>query len=361
MHDICVSAGRFRPFHAGHMRVVKAALERAQYAFMVVGSCNEPINFRNPHTFEQVCMMIRGSLTEFENDRTFIFPVEDRDNDLVWVRDVQKVVTDQVKRLSLGREPDVALIGYEKDGSSYYLQMFPQWGEERVEQEVLLDATDLREALYTADDPIAYVEQVKRETGTTIYPFGTYVFLRQWVATDDFHRMRGEYLFNQSEAAKFQPNPYTGGPPIHYTADACAIQAGAVLLVRRGEMPGKGLWALPGGHVHSEWETARQAALRELVEETAFDHLEPGQQNMLGIFIRGEKLLDNPWRSTRKRTVSVAYGLLIPGTDRPFVEGRDDAHEARWWNIDEVTRSMMFEDHYNVIEDFAHRFRDIVL
>ena len=64
MTDICVFAGRFRPFHGGHLHVIKAALSKAQYLAVLVGSCDEPINFRNPFTFEEVREMIRMSLTE---------------------------------------------------------------------------------------------------------------------------------------------------------------------------------------------------------------------------------------------------------------------------------------------------------
>lgn len=40
-----------------------------------------------------------------------------------------------------------------------------------------------------------------------------------------------------------------------------------VLLVKRGNPPGQGMWAIPGGRVHLG-ETLRQAAEREVLEET---------------------------------------------------------------------------------------------
>ncbi|MFY0597993.1 MAG: NUDIX hydrolase [Cognatishimia sp.] len=39
------------------------------------------------------------------------------------------------------------------------------------------------------------------------------------------------------------------------------------LLVQRGKDPGRGLWGFPGGHVELG-ETAQEAAVRELLEET---------------------------------------------------------------------------------------------
>lgn len=350
MFDICVFAGRFRPFHAGHLHVITEALTKAQYAFVIVGSAGEPVNFRNPFTFEEVREMIRASLAPVDADRVFILPMEDHDNDIRWVQAVQRVVTSHAKHLSFGHEPRFALIGHNKDGSSYYLKLFPQWDSVAVSKHSILDATTLRVDLYELEDEVipTYLDEVRRSSGTSIWPQGTYLFLREWLFTSRYRQMRDEFRFMRDYLSKFPQTPY----PRYFTAaDACAIMAGHVLLVRRGAMPGEGLWALPGGHVDID-ETFQKAAIRELLEETGlmFD------ETYLLMACKGEKLLDNPWRSTRKRTISVAYGFEFIGVDLPAVRGLDDARTARWWPLDEVTREMMFEDHFGVIQHFATRF-----
>ena len=45
------------------------------------------------------------------------------------------------------------------------------------------------------------------------------------------------------------------------------LRDGRVLLVKRAKKAGFGLWSLPGGHIETG-EPARDAALRELAEET---------------------------------------------------------------------------------------------
>lgn len=360
MYDICVFNGRMRPVTGPHLTNIRAGLSNAQYVFVFVGSVNEPINFRNPFTYEQVCQMIRASLSPIENDRVFIFGVEDRDSDLAWVREVQRLTNEQATRLSFD-EPKIALVGCQKDGSSYYLQLFPQWGSVAVQPigtDHLFSATQIRNALYEADDPAAVLEHHRHYGYLTQ---GAYLFLRQWVASEDFARMQAEFKFMVEYLTQFQRNPYTDEPQQFVAADMCVMQAGAVLLVRRGQMPGEGLWALPGGHKRA-WQTFRDAALDEVGQETGIFDLNPDiTRDFLNLCIRGEKLLDNPWRSTREVTISYAFGALLPGTDRPAVKGMDDAREARWWNLDEVTRPMLFEDHFNVIDDFAGRFKNIVL
>jgi ADP-ribose pyrophosphatase YjhB (NUDIX family) len=55
---------------------------------------------------------------------------------------------------------------------------------------------------------------------------------------------------------------------------AILVQDGKILLVKRGAEPNKGLWSLPGGAIELG-ETAREALIRELKEETGLE-VEPG-------------------------------------------------------------------------------------
>ena len=182
MYDICVFAGRMRPPTGAHLANIRAGLDAAQYVFVIIGSTGEATHFKNPFTFNEVETMIRGSLSHAENDRTFVFGVKDRDNDLAWVRDVQKVVHDQAERLSIGHDPRIALVGCQKDGSSYYLKLFRQWGSVGV-QPILnggesMSATSMRMSLYEAEDPRQHLQMMKDLHGTTYLPHGTFTFLR---------------------------------------------------------------------------------------------------------------------------------------------------------------------------------------
>ena len=50
-------------------------------------------------------------------------------------------------------------------------------------------------------------------------------------------------------------------------ASIAVFKGDTVLLVQRGRAPFRGLWSLPGGSIEPG-ESAREAALRELKEET---------------------------------------------------------------------------------------------
>lgn len=108
-----------------------------------------------------------------------------------------------------------------------------------------------------------------------------------------------------------------------------------VLLIKRGNEPYKGKWALPGGFVDQD-ETLENAAARELEEETGLKDILLTQMHTFG----------NPGRDPRGHTVSVVYvGYLM--NDATAFAG-DDAAEAEWFKPDQLP-AMAF-DHNMVVE-----------
>ncbi|MEU7479048.1 NUDIX domain-containing protein [Lentzea sp. NPDC042327] len=135
-------------------------------------------------------------------------------------------------------------------------------------------------------------------------------------------------------------------PPFAVTVDLVVLtvrsDALCALLVRRGEAPFRGRWALPGGFVRVA-ESVDAAAARELREETGVSGLHLEQLATYG----------EPRRDPRMRVVSVAYLALAP--DLPVPVAGTDAAAASWVPVAEVS-SLAF-DHARILGDGVERAR----
>jgi len=121
-------------------------------------------------------------------------------------------------------------------------------------------------------------------------------------------------------------------------------RAWRVLLVRRGQPPFEGKWALPGGFVEMD-ETLAESAARELAEETGLGGVELEQLHAFG----------DPGRDPRGRTVSVVHwGVVEHGL--PEVKGDDDADEAVWHAV-EALPELAF-DHEEILRLAIERLHE---
>ncbi|WP_405722261.1 NUDIX hydrolase [Streptomyces sp. NBC_01537] len=113
-------------------------------------------------------------------------------------------------------------------------------------------------------------------------------------------------------------------PPFAVTVDLVVLtvrhHALCTLVVRRGEPPYQGRWALPGGFVRAD-EDLGGAAARELAEET-------GLRARSGAHLEQLATYGDPHRDPRMRVVSVAHLVLAPDLPAPRAGG--DARSARW-------------------------------
>jgi bifunctional NMN adenylyltransferase/nudix hydrolase len=349
--DALVFIGRFQPFHNGHKAVIDEALSRAKEVIVVVGSSFAARNIRNPFTFEERKAMIESVYTDefnysgaqgrIKTPRVKVVPVSDYPyDDNKWVAAVQNVVHGAI---AWSADPiRIGLIGHEKDGTSYYLKIFPTWGNVSVPNADGINATDIRKLLFectskTFGDIKSSMPNAAYENMLDILAKNTW-----WKVLEQEYQMIKKYK-DAWKAAPF--------PPTFMTVDAVVVQSGHILLVKRGDMPGKGLWALPGGFLN-QGETMLDGAIRELKEETKIKVPVP----VLKGSIRDSKTFDAPNRSARGRTITQAF-LIDLGFDEklPKVKGSDDAEKAFWVPLHEVVaqRDMFFEDHFHIISYFT--------
>ena len=117
---------------------------------------------------------------------------------------------------------------------------------------------------------------------------------------------------------------------------AVVVDAGRLLLVRRGRGPAVGMWSVPGGRVE-RGETVAEAVVRELAEETGVEGVCEGLLGWVERMGAGHHfvILDFWVRA-------LAGAEPTPG---------DDATEAAWVPLEEVARLPLVEGLHEFLSD----------
>lgn len=338
-YDVLTFIGRFQPFHMGHKTVVDEALKRAKKVAIVIGSHDQPRNTRNPFTTAERIEMISSVYPdEVAAGRIHFVPQLDHTYNMDrWIAGVQTGVT-AVANTPFTPDPvRIGLIGHSKDASSFYLKSFPTWDSIEVPNADGIDATTIRND-YLANDGRLRAER--------LLPAPVLTWMEMFWENPAVTILRREFEFVKKYKEQWAAAPYA---PTFHTVDAVVVQSGHILLIERGAMPGKGLWALPGGFLE-QGETLVDGAIRELHEETKIALSE----DTLRRCITAQRTFDDPNRSQRGRTITTAFLLeLRPDVKLTKVKGSDDAAKAKWIPLSEVSRAVMFEDHFDIIAEMT--------
>lgn len=359
-HTVAVVMGRFEPAHNAHFSLFNKGLEVADDLIILLGSHNSPRTIKNPWTSLEREAMIRACYSEEQNERIFFARVEDNIySDPDWIvsayHSIDMTIASMYEQPFVPSDSEVTIIAHDKDVTSYYLDYFKErW---KITEVPCVTASTSGPALSATKVRELYFDGYMDLIGA-ICPSGITNYLLKFRETDTFKTLKQEYDDAIKYDAQFENVPH--GQINFLTADAMVVQSGRVLLVKRGKSPGKGLWALPGGHVNVN-ETFYQAALRELKEETKIKV----PDKVLHGSMKYDRVFDHPDRSLRGRlkkkigrTVTRLFVFkLDDSADRPAVKGADDAEKAWWFTFAEIRgmRDCIFEDHYDMIMDGLKR------
>jgi bifunctional NMN adenylyltransferase/nudix hydrolase len=354
-YDLVVYIGRFQPFHNGHHQNFKRAAQLSENVLALIGTSVGPRTIKNPWTYSERKAAIVNNVREVRNlqveglrDYTY--------NDNKWIEQVGCKVATAVKQIKgekynlfkalADKEFKVAVIGHDKDHSSFYLNFFPQWEYINMpaypSEDNIIDANKIRQLMFTGN----------REFTKSVMPssFGHEDMVSSMVLTDEFELLQGEWDFIEEYRKRTRLGPYA---PTFVTVDAIVEQSGHILLIQRKDFPGKGLWAAPGGFI-GEHERLVDGMIRELREEAGLKVPE----KVLRGSIAHKDVFDDPGRSTRGRTFTHAFLIrLDDSAELPRIKAGDDAKHAEWKSLAEfdTMQGIMYEDHFSMIKNMLAR------
>lgn len=335
-YDTALVVGRWQLPHLGHDSLFQHALQIAPQVIVVIGSAFRSRDSRQPFTAEEREDMIARSLAPAQQKRVIFLPVRDYYDDERWNAAVKRGVAAHTKP-----GDKIAVVGYHKDQTSYYLDQFPGWSKVQVTPQHNINATALRDMYFGGDDLSATFAVLRRYVKPEVCDY-----LLAWSKLPVYADLVRETAAIVAYRKRWTQTWYM-------TADALVRVNDHVLLVQRGGEIGRDLWAIPGGFVEPG-EMFLPAALRELKEETGFAPLSTNIRAAL----KSAAVFEHPLRSPRGRIVTQAFYFAFGAGALPEVKANDDAKAVRWVPIAELPNyeQQLFEDHAAILDHFIGLF-----
>jgi bifunctional NMN adenylyltransferase/nudix hydrolase len=341
-YDHAVVIGRFSPCDNGHVERLGHLAGRARRVLILVAAADKARESRLPWTADERETLLRAGLGAVADD--FVFGrVDDHPYD---PRGFAEEVTLQLEALrGEGPAGRVCVVSRAGDIRRDALDGLPaDW--ERITPPPSLDRAVMLETLY--GDAAAFGSLAAQ------VPDAVFQRLEAFRDTAVFAAMAEEHRYVEAYKKSWEVAPY---PPVFVAADVLAIQSDPegmphILLVRRGGIPGKGQWAMPGGYLDPREELV-DGALRELREETGLT-LSDAE---LKACLKRATVFADPDRASRGRVITHNHHFVLPAGPLPVVAGADDAEHAVWLPLSDLPpmRGEFFEDHYAMIEYVLER------
>lgn len=335
-YECSVFIGRFQPFHLGHLKNIYKALKVSNKVIIIVGSSFRAPSIKNPFSFElREQMIIKDIQTTAINLKNIIIePTSDwlynEDN---WRREVEHQVYKHVKNSSA-----IAIIGHNKDISSYYLHCFKKWQFIQVKNFKKLNATQFRENYFSESKIFRHYLVSKSETN------GSILILKNFLKSKTYAILKNEYqVIKKCSNGKFLTNLYHN----FVTVNSMIIINKHLLLIKKNCDAGKNLWAFPGGSLKSN-ERISDGIIRETFEGT---NIEISKQELLRNKIN-VKVFDYPERSLSRRIIAHLGVFTMSLPTLPKIRPPKDVKDVVWLELKKVfcMQDKFINDHYQIIK-----------
>ena len=315
---ISILCARTQIVHFGHMQVISNALNETDKLIIILGSSKEKPTKRNPFSFHERKKCIERYMQELELDSNRVFFEAMCDytyNDLKWETEVRKVVSKYTKNNDC-----VYLTGYKKDGSSYYLSMFPEWRELPFTKFVRnLSSTGIRN-----DIAAGKLQNHKDNISTFMY--------------NEFENPNSEYSRIIRETNKENSsNKYI----VHEQVNVI-VSSGHVLLNINNDT---NRFKLPSSLLEFD-ETVQETSVSSILSSDTQLNL---TKNIINARRQRSHFFDDPYRSETDRVIAQGiYYTLVNQSKLPKI-----SKNSAWVPLHELKRKNMDDDHFYIVKYFT--------
>lgn len=361
-NKLAVVIGRMEPPHLGHLEIISKAYDYADHVLVILGSTLKARDPKNPFTFQERKKLLEDSIPKTEGFRMRgvsykIASVPDCQlaGPTAWNHRISIAISATLQQLNYKENAQVSILGNFKDSSSDYLidllsymmsnyhlntdtypfVMLSNPGITHIDN-TIIHATDIRNLLYAGK--LAYVKNV--------VPPNVYDFLLEFSKGSVFLDLVQENHY-------YQDYPKHWGTGTFHTGDAVFFDSGKILLIRRANLPGKGLYAIPGGFVEAG---DTNTGIREMLEETSitFDGIEADISDFIVVDSFDSECKGRSLRGDVRTQVDVIVRAPHLKHKEIAIVHADETDaillvDATTVAI-EAIREMLFEDHFEILE-----------
>ncbi len=325
-----VFIGRFQPFHNGHLNIVIRALKESEYLIMVLGGYRVSPSLRAPWSVAERIEMIKSCLSSSQLKRIHFVQVRDRLYcEDMWINNVKGEVTKIA-----GSKLPVAIIGHEKDSSSYYLKAFPHWKFLETGNYEGINATDIRKKFFLSKQFETAYEKIPKKIA---------FWLGKYRKSIHFKELKNKFLY----VDKFLSDNKNILP--YEVCNSIIFCQGYVLFVKSKHPLRKGLFSLPEAKPVSN-EDHKKCSIRGILEETK---ISVSSKKIEASFLK-EGVFNYPERFSlcKQRSYTFFYKLdenLLPGVSQG--KGID---LVEWVLLEDVylLEDQIYSDHFQIIQWF---------
>lgn len=319
--------GRFQILHNEHVKLIQQAIKENDEVIVLVGSYLSSPSMRNPFHFSDRQIMIESVFDDIN-----IQPIVDYLYDIdIWVSTVKEVVYTFYNKKAY----KFNLYGHEKDYSSFYLSLFPEWNFKPFELTHNIHSSKLRN-IYFNEGIDNYIQKN--------VPESVFNFLNQFQKGKEYNELKNMFEFNQNYKKLWLNTPY----PVTFPCVGVMYKwNNEILLIKRNEMPNKGLLALVGGFFDGNTDISLvSSAQRKFLEETNCEFLVED--------IVFQKNYDSIHRSDRGRLITTLFVVDVSYLQyKPEIKmiENNEIKKTLWMSVHDIKNNCyrFHDDHFSII------------